>query len=291
MRKIIFIGECAAQFQFPAQSATMPLQVTVTPYGTMLNAACLCANAGMPTTYVSETARDFIGDTLISHMQSCGIDTKSIDRYADGGATSAYFGLNLPDGSHRSVIHTRLPEQDFDTVWPRIDPDDIVIFGSFFSLRDRSRHQILDLLAHARTRKALVIYLPGFPEQLAPRITRVMPAILENLELADIVLTATPDLQRIFGSSDPQETFRNHIEFSTPVAINMDFEQRQLSLFSRNTALDTQLTTSATDAGVLCALISACCSLDITSELIPVMPTAIANQILTATASHSSTVN
>ncbi len=58
----------------------------------------------------------------------------------------------------------------------------------------------------------MLVYLPGFLPQMEPRITRVMPAILENLEYANLVIARNTDLKFIFGADTAKKLFRDHIE-------------------------------------------------------------------------------
>lgn len=278
MSKVIFIGECALQVTFTDATPHIPAQATFDVHGTLPGAACLCAGKhSLATSMVGETARDFLGDMLVERMEACGVETRSIDRFTEGGATTVVFSA---PGSEE-VIHSRVPDQDFDTVWPRVDPGDIVVFGGFFAIRERSRRAVLDIINHAADRKATVIYVPGFPASLAPRITKVMPAILENLELAQLVITTTGDLRRIFGTESPESAFRENICFHTPAAINIDTATGRLSLMAGNYAEHTDIHEDGRSVPqVLAAVIKAMESLHITSELLPILPQALASQIL-----------
>ena len=55
------------------------------------------------------------------------------------------------------------------------------MFGGYYAIDRRMRRRMLPLLQHAAERKALLVYLPGYLPQQEPRITRVMPSILENM--------------------------------------------------------------------------------------------------------------
>lgn len=280
MRKIIFIGECAVNIAFQAHTASLSAQSGVMPNGILLNAAIASAGHDREVIYVSETARDFLGDMLVTYLSESGIDTRCIDRYSEGGATTVYITRHDTDSTCNEVIHSRMPQQKFDTVWPRIDPADIVVFGNYFSLHERTRPQVTDLISHAAERKALIIYVPGFPPQLAPRITRIMPAILENLEMAHIVFTTGRDLKQIFGNSDPETAYRNNIAFHTPVAFNFDPATGTLSISSANATDSMRLNKPADSASVLSSLIDSCCSLNLTPELIPIFPAALGGTVL-----------
>ncbi|MDE7410566.1 MAG: hypothetical protein K2M94_00825 [Paramuribaculum sp.] len=255
MNKIIFIGECAVGVSL-SDAATLPANAKINICGNIANAAIKASSAHTNVSYVSETARDFLGDMIISHMQSVGIDTLSIDRYTEGGATTVYFTDG--DATHAEVIHAHRPDRKFDTVWPRIDPGDVVVFGNYFALDDRYRQQIVDLLEFATERKATRIYTPGFPAQCAPRITKVMPAILDYLDHSDVVITTTSQLHHIFSESDPQKAYRNHIRFHAPTAINLSDDSSLLTFSDSNGSVTLSIPASVSESDILSVTARAC---------------------------------
>lgn len=212
MPKIIIIGECNLEVTFPADSSdSWPLLMTGRPGGCLLNAAAMLGRKGLQVSFVADAARDSLGDLLVRYLDSCNVDTHCIDRYSDGGVTSSDF---IFPATGTIITNRRFPVgENFNCTWPRIDHDDIVIFGGFFALDDRSRTQVMEMVSYAAERKATVIYVPGFVPSLVPRITRVMPAILENLELADIVYADTADLRTIWNETSPDECYKRNINF------------------------------------------------------------------------------
>lgn len=255
MSKIIFIGECAVGATLSGL-ADLPTTASVTLYGNIANAAVKAADSGLSVSYVGEAARDFPGDMIVSHLEQHGIDTRSIDRYTEGGATTVYF----TDSQHTyaDVIHSRRPDQRFDTVWPRIDQGDVVVFGNYFAIDERYRQQILDLLEFAAERKALRIYLPGFPLQCAPRITKVMPAILDYLDHSDLIITTTSQLNHIFAESDAEKAFRNHIRFHTPKAINLSDDMLSLTIADSSGTQSLTLSAPCDESSLIAAVAQAC---------------------------------
>lgn len=267
MRKVIIIGSCAADFIFQTDKPSLPATPTLTAGGRLLNAATILGRQQRNVTFVSEAARDTLGDILIDYISQSGVNTDSIDRYSDGGVTPArlYFH-NADDSQPKAIIYNKYPDTPFDTIWPRIDPDDIVVFGSYFAIAPRSRAQVTDIVTNAIQRKATIVYLPGFPLQLTPGITRVMPAILENLELAHIVITRTDDLRTIFGTDDPQRCFNDKIYFYSPLMINTDSHQGNVSVINTHGSCSKPLPADTSDAMHLAAIINALLDLNITTD-------------------------
>lgn len=273
MRKVIFIGECSLDIMFPASTDKSGLiATTAMPGGRLLNASALLGQKGLDVTFVSEMARDRVGDAIAGFLTANGVHTESIDRYTDGSTSvNIFFPDDGPQRPASAVVYRNSPENDFDTIWPRIDPDDIVVFGTYFSIDPRVRQQLQNLLKYATERRSMTIYLPGFLPSQAPRITKVMPYIIENLEAADIVLTRTADIQTIFGTTNAEECFEKHIRFYADTYINADAARHNVTCFHRNekAVAETPEANQSLmwNAGTLSGLISALIDLDIRSTV------------------------
>ncbi len=283
--KIIVIGECTLDIICPGEcngAATL----RAFPGGRLLNAAAILGRQGHDVAYVGEAARDRVGDIIVNFLDNHHVATRSIDRFTDGVTSSnLYFP---PDSTHPEpsvVSYRKFPPERFDVVWPRIDPDDIVVFGTFFALDERVRPQLQELMNHAQERKATIIYVPGFLPEQAPRITKVMPAILENLEMADIVLSRPSDLQHIFSESDASRCFERHIRFYCKDFINIDSPSGTVSWLHNNDHLQANTSSSLVGslmwhAGALAGLIEGMEKIDLKKALIGSLNGPLLTQLL-----------
>ena len=177
MRKIIAIGESILDTVFRDDK---PVSSFVG--GRIANAAASMGMAGMPVQMVSECCNDHIGDIIVNFLHTHNVGTASVDRFTEGStATSMIFHTS---GNGKKLINFfNYPADRFDVVWPRIDEDDIIIFGSFYSIDPDMRERFYELIKYAHERKAILIYLLGCQHGINCRITKVMPGILENLEI------------------------------------------------------------------------------------------------------------
>ena len=226
MRKIIAIGESVLDTVFENRQ---PVRAFVG--GRIANAAASLGALGINVSMVSECCTDTVGDTIIDFFNRHQVDVRSIDRFTDGAtAFSAIF--NEPQGT-RIVNYGKYPDDRFDVVWPRIDENDIVIFGSLYAIDIPQRERLFEMINYAAERKAIIIYLPGFQHGINFRITKVMPAILENLEIADLVLAHESDINNIFPDESPEEAFKNHIGFYDNAYFHIN-HNLSVSLFGRN---------------------------------------------------------
>lgn len=225
MKKIICIGECALDIIFRGETP-----VGAMPGGRIVNAAACMASRGLPVKLVSELAVGSVGDIIYDYLTNASVDCTSLDRFTEG--LSPVIIYNESDSSAGVTRYEQYPDECFDVVWPRIDEGDIILFGGFYAIDGRMRHRMLQLLQHAAERKAALVYLPGYMPQQQPRITRVMPAILENMELASLVITRSKDLEIIFGNSDTSRCYHNHIDFYCHSLINVDANSRKIEYLS-----------------------------------------------------------
>lgn len=226
LKKIICIGECALDIVF---SDGQPIGSI--PGGRIVNAAAILSRQGMPVIMASEAAADPVGDIITDFLSQAGTDIGTIDRFTEG-RTPILIYTQADDGSATITRYEDYSEECFDIVWPRVDEGDIILFGGFYAIDPRMRTRMTQLLHHCSERKAVLTYLPGFLPQQEPRITRVMPAILENLELADIVITRIGDLRLIFGADNGESCYHDHIDFYCRSLINVDTERNRIDYHS-----------------------------------------------------------
>lgn len=228
MKKIICIGECVLDIVFKDR-----VPVGSMAGGRIVNAAALLASEGLPVKMIGEASADGVGDIVVNFLESAKADTSSVDRFTEGVTPTL---LYIPDDGRRMTVtrYESYPDDCFDVVWPRIDAGDILVFGGFYALDPRMRARLVQLLSYARERSTVIIYLPGFLPSQAPRITRVMPAILENLEAADLVITRDQDISTVFGTSDAAGCYADHINFYCNSLINISPTGKQACFYCGN---------------------------------------------------------
>lgn len=226
MKKIICIGECALDVVFRNSQPVGSM-----PGGRIVNAAAILARQGLPVVIASELAKGAVGDIIADFLSQAGVDMSSLDRFTEGLSPIIIYTTD-ENGITSATRYENYPDECFDIVWPRIDEGDIVVYGGYYALDARMRPRMSQLLAHASERKAILVYLPGFLPQQEPRITRVMPVILENLEYASLVIARNNDLSTIFGISDGDRCYHDHIDFYCRSLISVDPANHMISYYS-----------------------------------------------------------
>lgn len=229
--KIICIGECSLNIILGHDGKPRGSM----PGGRIANAAAILAHNKAEVVMASEASADAVGDTVVSFLADAGVDITSVDRFTEGRTAINVFVLpdaQADDPRPSLTRYEAYPDDAFDIIWPRIAAGDIVLFGGFYAIDPRMHTRMQRLLAYAAEQKAVMVYLPGFLPQQEPRITRVMPQILENLEAANIVVTRNSDLSLIFGGDCAKTCYHDRIDFYCRSLVNIDAACAHIAYYS-----------------------------------------------------------
>ncbi|MCC8038862.1 MAG: PfkB family carbohydrate kinase [Bacteroidales bacterium] len=207
MSRLIVIGEGALEISFDAQGQP----AAAVPGGRMVNVAARCAREGVDTIFAGDVSTGPVGDLIVNFLDQAGVNTASIDRYTEGQTP-----LTLRFPAAAPVIYNDPQAEGFDIVWPRIERGDTVFFGGFYAVNPAVRQRLVSFIDYCSERDCYLVYLPGFMPQVCPRLTKVMPAILENMERAREIIASPDDLQMLYQSSDGERCYRDHVQYYSP---------------------------------------------------------------------------
>ena len=113
------------------------------------------------------------------------------------------------------------PENRLSIEFPEIQPDDIVLFGSIYAVTPEVRDKLLGFVKQARKKKAIIIYDPNFRKQHLHNLPKLLPMIMENMSLADIVRGSNEDFSFILGVNTADEAYEQIFE-KTPNLLYTD---------------------------------------------------------------------
>ena len=210
MRKIIGIGETILDIIFRNNQPSHAV-----PGGSTFNTLISLGRLGVPATFISEIGKDTVGDIIIDFMKKNGVCTENLDIFCEGKTPISLAFLD-ENNEARYMFYNQFPEERLNFVWPRIEKDDIIIFGSYFALNPALRKKVCELVEFAKERKAIIYYDPNFRDAHAHEAVKLMPSVLENLEYADLVKGSADDFNNLFHVTDPQKIYTDHIKFYCP---------------------------------------------------------------------------
>ena len=149
MRKIIGIGESILDIIFRNQQPSHAV-----PGGSTFNTLISLGRLGIPATFISEIGHDTVGDMILDFMQKNHVATENLDIFCEGKTPISLAFLDEKNEAHY-MFYNQFPQDRLNFVWPRIDQDDIIIFGSYFALNPALRDKVREFVEFAKERKAL----------------------------------------------------------------------------------------------------------------------------------------
>lgn len=207
MRKVIGVGETILDIIFKDNQPQRAL-----PGGTVFNGFISLARMGVPLSFISELGNDYVGGIIRNFMTENGLSTEFMDCFPDGMSPLALAFLDEKQNANY-MVYKNYPAQRLEVAFPRIDEDDIFILGSYYALNPALRERIVELLEYAQERNAIIYYDPNFRKPHAHEALRLRPAVIENLEFADIVRGSEEDFFCLYGKTDMEQLYREDISF------------------------------------------------------------------------------
>ena len=207
MRKVIGIGETVLDIIFKDDEP-----VSAVPGGSVFNALISLGRAGVNAALISETGNDHIGKKIIRFMESNGIDSSNVNVYAESKSPLSLAFLNEKNDAEY-IFYKDHPHDQLDFIYPDIQPDDIVMFGSFYAINPVIRPQVAGLLEYAKNHGAILYYDVNFRASHRSEVMKITPNLLDNLEFADVVRGSNEDFSILFNRNDADSVYRTDISF------------------------------------------------------------------------------
>jgi len=210
MRKVIGIGETILDiiFQNDQPSAAVP-------GGSVFNGIISLGRMNVNVCFISEIGNDKVGNIIKKFMEENNVSTQHINIFPDGKSPVSLAFLNEKNDAEY-LFYKDYPKQRLDIAFPTINEDDILIFGSYYALNPVLRDKMVELLDYARDRKAIIYYDPNFRSTHKYEAMKLTPAIIENLEYADIVRGADQDFINMYNMDDVDKIYKNKVQFYCP---------------------------------------------------------------------------
>lgn len=205
MRQVIGIGETILDIIFHGTQPTAAV-----PGGSVFNGAVSLARLGLPVTMLTETGDDRVGRLITDFMRQSGIDASHV-AVSRTGHTAVSLAFLAANGDADYTFYKDYPSARFETEWPGIAADDVVMMGSYFVLNPVLRPRVRDFLDHARRHGALIYYDLNYRATHAAEAAALMSDVAANLDYADIVRGSTEDFRYLFGTEDARRVYAEHV--------------------------------------------------------------------------------
>lgn len=207
MRKIIGIGETILDIIFRDDQP-----IGAYPGGSTFNAMVSLGRAGVDATFISEVGSDRVGDHIKSFLIENGINVDGVSAFPGSKSPISLAFLNEQNDAEY-IFYKDHPHDQLDFSYPDIQPDDIVLFGSYYAVNPVIRQQVVGLLELARLRGAIIYYDVNFRSSHKDEVIKITPNLIENLDYADIVRGSREDFLNLYKKEEAEKVYKAEISF------------------------------------------------------------------------------
>ena len=207
MRKVIGIGETVLDIIF---KDNRPLEAV--PGGSAFNAITSLGRCGVNASFISEAGNDHVGKYIIGFLKDNGVNTDNVATFPDSKSPVSLAFLNEKNDAEY-IFYKDHPHDRLEFTYPDIQPDDIVLFGSFYAVNPVIRPQLVGLLDYARSHGAIIYYDVNFRPAHKDEVIRITPNLIENLDYADIVRGSHEDFATLYRKEDADKVYNAEISF------------------------------------------------------------------------------
>ena len=207
MRKVIGIGETTLDIIFKDGQP-----ISAVPGGSAFNAIISLGRAGVNTTFIAETGNDRVGRRIIDFLKENGVNADYINVFPDSKSPISLAFLDEENNADY-LFYKDHPHDRLEFVYPEVNANDIIVFGSFFSVNPVVRPQVADFLEYAHKRGAILYYDVNYRASHKDEIMKITPNLIENLEYADVVRGSRDDFSILYRMPEAQRVYTAEISF------------------------------------------------------------------------------
>ena len=207
MRKVIGIGETTLDIIFKDGQP-----ISAVPGGSAFNAIISLGRAGVNTTFIAETGNDRVGRRIIDFLKENGVNADYINVFPDSKSPISLAFLDEENNADY-LFYKDHPHDRLEFVYPEVNANAIIVFGSFFSVNPVVRPQVADFLEYAHKRGAILYYDVNYRASHKDEIMKITPNLIENLEYADVVRGSRDDFSILYRMPEAQHVYTAEISF------------------------------------------------------------------------------
>jgi len=196
MRKVYALGETVLDL---VSGGGFTLQAV--PGGSVLNASVSLGRMGVDVNLISEFGNDQAGNLIDEFLKANNVQTEFCIRHPENKTSLALAFLDSAKNASYSFYHDS-PQKLSEIVIPVFHANDVLLFGSFYSIKPDRRDFVLKILQKAAEAKSVIYYDLNIRKAHAREMDVLMPSFLNNMSVATIVKGSDEDFHFLFGLTD-----------------------------------------------------------------------------------------
>ncbi len=206
-KRIFALGETLLDILF---ENNQPIKAV--PGGSMLNAAVSLGRMGTAVELLSEFGSDPAGAIISGFLQLNSVGTTYSHKYRQHKTSIAMAFLDTARNATYSFYHD-IPDRIPGYRNPGFTMDDILLFGSFYSINPSRRDIILALLHSARSSDCIRLFDPNIRKNQTGFSAKNLESIRENMSLSSITKGSDEDFAFLFETDDPESIYEKVKEY------------------------------------------------------------------------------
>jgi len=171
------------------------------PGGSVLNTSVSLGRMGIDVSLISEYGYDQPGCLIHDFLHLNSVKTSFCFRYKTNKTALALAFLDNKKNAKYSFYHD-YPETTPEYTLPVFCKDDILLFGSSFSVKPSRRNLVLKMLQEAVKVKMIVYYDLNIRKTINKDIDTLMPDYMNNMAVTTVVKGSDEDFCHLFGIND-----------------------------------------------------------------------------------------
>jgi fructokinase len=201
MRKVYGIGETVLDIIFKGGQPQ-----AAKAGGSVLNSVVSMGRMSLPVSFISEYGVDDVGELIDSFLNENGVNTSSVHRFEDGSTSLALAFLDEKNDAHYT-FYKDFPGKRLDIVFPKLQKEDILQFGSFYAIWPEIRNKVKKFIQNSHDDGALVVYDPNFRKSHLDELGSLKPLIIDNMRMSSLIRGSDEDFKNIFRVNSPDEAW------------------------------------------------------------------------------------
>lgn len=210
MGRIVALGEVVADIYRDEETSPVELPFTARPGGAPANVAVAAARLGAEAAFAGGVGKDLFGDFILRALESEGVDTMGVLRFAPPTRTSLAFVEIGSDGDRSFTFYRSDPASD-ELLSPEgisrdlISGASFVNFGSIPLIKDPARSAIRHAAELAREMDVPVAFDVNLREHLWPSLDAARETVDSLLDLSTVVKMGHDELLPLLGTDDQEQ--------------------------------------------------------------------------------------
>jgi fructokinase len=175
--------------------------------GSVVNASVSLARAGVSVSLISECGKDNAGKIIEGFLVENHIDTRFFLRFEELGQT--ILALALLDEKKQATynFYGNAPEFRPTTTLPAFAVNDILLYGSFYAVKNFSREWVEHVVAKALSSGTSIYYDLNIRMAYQKEIPALRDVYLSNIAHSHILKGSVDDFVMLFGTDDVEHIY------------------------------------------------------------------------------------